>query len=68
MKPFYVKDAVAACGGRYVGPEAGLTREVRFVTSDSRTAEAGALFVAFKGERVDGHRFMADCLSKGAAC
>ena len=68
MKPFYVKDAVAACGGRYVGPEDALMREVRFVTSDSRTAAEGALFVAFVGERVDGHRFMADCLKKGAAC
>ena len=65
MKPFYVKDAVAACGGRYVGPEDALMREVRFVTSDSRTAAEGALFVAFVGERVDGHRFMADCLKNG---
>ena len=68
MKPFYVKDAEAACGGRYVGPEDALMREVRFVTSDSRTAAEGALFVAFVGEHVDGHRFMADCLKKGAAC
>lgn len=69
MKPFRLKDAVAACGGRYVGPDAALENEVRFVTSDSRTAGEGALFVAFRGERVDGHRFMADCLKKGAvAC
>ena len=67
MKPFYLKDAVAACGGRYVGDEAALAREVSFVTSDSRTAAPGALFVAFRGERVDGHDFMADCLAKGAA-
>ena len=67
MKPFALRDAVRACGGRYVGPEAALDREVTFVTSDSRTAAPGALFVAFKGERVDGHRFMADCLGKGAA-
>ncbi len=69
MKPFLLRDAVYACGGRYVGPEAALDREVSFVTSDSRTAAPGALFVAFKGERVDGHAFMADCLKKGAvAC
>lgn len=69
MKPFLLKDAVAAAGGRYVGPEAALESEVTFVTSDSRTAAPGALFVAFKGERVDGHAFMADCLKKGAvAC
>lgn len=69
MKPFLLKDAVNACGGRYVGPEAALNREVSFVTSDSRTAGPGALFVAFRGERVDGHAFMAECLKKGAvAC
>ena len=69
MKPFLLKDAVNACGGRYVGPEAALDQEITFVTSDSRTAGPGALFVAFRGERVDGHAFMADCLKKGAvAC
>lgn len=69
MKPFLLREAVAACGGRYVGPEAALGREVTFVTSDSRTAGPGALFVSFKGERVDGHTFMAECLKKGAvAC
>ena len=69
MKPFLLKDAVAACNGRLVGDAAALEREVRFVTSDSRTAAPGALFVAFVGERVDGHSFMADCLKKGAvAC
>ena len=68
MKPFLVKDAVSACGGRFVGDETALAREVTFVTSDSRTAAPGALFVAFKGARVDGHDFMAGCLEKGAAC
>ena len=69
MKPFYLKDAVAACGGRYVGPESALDQTVSLVTSDSRSAGPRALFVAFKGERVDGHSFMADCLKKGAvAC
>ena len=69
MKPFRLKEAVAACEGRYVGPEAVLDSEVTFVTSDSRTAAPGALFVAFRGERVDGHDFMAQCLQKGAvAC
>ena len=68
MKPFLLKDALAACGGRYMGDEAALEREVTFVTSDSRTAGPGALFVAFKGARVDGHDYMAGCLEKGAVC
>ena len=67
MKPFLLRDALNASGGRWFGPEAALEREVTFVTNDSRTAGPGALFVAFRGERVDGHQFMADCLAKGAA-
>ncbi len=37
------------------------------VAIDSRVASAGELFVAFKGEKLDGHRFVADALSRGAA-
>ena len=69
MKSLLLKQAVAAIGGRYVGDSAALEREIAFVTSDSRTAAPGALFIAFKGARVDGHDFMAGCLEKGAvAC
>lgn len=69
MKPFTLRDAVRVVGGRYVGPEDALDRQITFVTSDSRTAAPGALFVAFRGERVDGHDFMVPCLEKGAiAC
>ena len=68
MKPFLLRDAVNATGGRFYGDEAALDREVTFVTSDSRTAAPGALFVAFKGARVDGHDFMRGCLERGAVC
>jgi UDP-N-acetylmuramoyl-tripeptide--D-alanyl-D-alanine ligase len=37
------------------------------VSTDSRGALAGALFVPLVGERFDGHRFLADALSAGAA-
>ena len=33
---------------------------------DSRQAEPGAMFVAFEGERVDGHDYVADAFSRGA--
>ena len=67
MKPFSLKDAVQATGGRYFGSEEALNREITFVTSDSRTAAEGGLFVAFKGARADGHDFMAGCIAKGCA-
>ena len=55
--------------GRYFGNEAELESDIDRVTSDSRTAGTGALFIALKGTRVDGHDFMAGCIRAGAvAC
>jgi len=36
------------------------------VSTDSRTARAGDLYVALVGERFDGHDFVADALARGA--
>jgi UDP-N-acetylmuramoyl-tripeptide--D-alanyl-D-alanine ligase len=43
---------------------------VRFgeVVTDSSKVKPGAVFVALKGERFDGHRFVGDALKRGAAC
>jgi len=43
--------------------------EVRFlsVSTDSRTLEPGALFVALRGERFDGHEFLDAVRERGAA-
>ena len=68
MKSFTVAQLVEATGGRYYGDEAALNHEITFVTSDSRQAAPGALFIAFVGARVDGHNFMAGCLKNGAVC
>ena len=47
---------LARCGeGRLVGDD----RVVRFHLDDSRSLPAGALFVALRGERFDGHEFAA---------
>ena len=37
------------------------------VISDSRALEPGALFVALRGERFDGHQFVPEALERGAA-
>lgn len=39
----------------------------RGVSTDSRTVERGDLFVALRGERFDGHRFLANAAARGAA-
>ncbi len=41
--------------------------EIHGVTIDSRKINKGNLFVPFKGEQVDGHRFVEDALQQGAA-
>ena len=38
------------------------------VSIDSRVVRPGELFVAIKGERFDGHEFVAQAFSRGAYC
>lgn len=40
---------------------------IRNIVADSRQAGPGALFVAYRGVEVDGHRFLADAVRRGAA-
>lgn len=40
---------------------------VTAITDDSRAVQAGSLFVAVKGEQVDGHRYLSSALAAGAA-
>ena len=42
--------------------------EVISLTADSRSVEAGALFVAIRGTTHDGHRFLEDAMRRGAVC
>ncbi len=53
-----------AAGGSVVG-DGGVT--IRDVTHDSRLAGPGVLFVAVRGLSVDGHRYVPDAVSAGAA-
>ena len=41
-------------------------QDVYGVSTDSRTVQAGSVFVALRGERFDGHRFVADAIRRGA--
>jgi UDP-N-acetylmuramoyl-tripeptide--D-alanyl-D-alanine ligase len=49
--------------GHLLGSDASVTG----VQIDSRKIKPGDLFVAFKGERVDGHDYLADAEARGAA-
>jgi UDP-N-acetylmuramoyl-L-alanyl-D-glutamate--2,6-diaminopimelate ligase len=41
--------------------------EITKIASDSRQVEPGALFVAYQGVSVDGHRFISQAITRGAA-
>jgi len=62
-----IHEAATICGGSLFPPE---TKDLRLgrVIIDSRLVEAGDLFVAYRGERADGHDYMKTALEKGAAC
>ena len=68
MKPFTLSEIAAACGGTYVGDEALREATVTSVERDSRQIKDGSLFLAIKGERVDGHDFIKKCYDSGAVC
>ncbi len=68
MKHFTLDEIAIACGGKYVGDEAMKNTAITSVERDSRQIKNGSLFLAIKGERVDGHDFIEKCFADGAVC
>lgn len=67
MKTMTLKKAAESCGGKLIGctnDELGISRAM----IDSRAIEPGDLFVAYRGEKTDGHRYIQSALEKGAVC
>ena len=58
-----LEDAALMAGGRASGGNPALAG----VSTDSRSLRAGELFVALRGERFDGHGFLAQAKQAGAA-
>ncbi len=65
MIPVSVADLASAVGGTVAGAEPDAVVSAP-ATIDSRTVEQGGLFVAFPGEHVDGHDFVAAATQAGA--
>ena len=65
MKELTLKQIAEIVGGT-VRPEHAAVR-VQGVQSDSRLVKTGELFIALKGERTDGHRYLRAALAAGAA-
>lgn len=67
MEHMTLENIAKACGGAYHGSQEAAGREVTAVVTDSRQVTEGALFIAIRGERVDGHRFILQTQQSGAA-
>ncbi len=69
MEPMTLKELLDATGGRQLGTPLALDTVFTSVETDSRAVRPGALFVALRGERTDGHRYITSALESGAvAC
>lgn len=68
MKKFTLEEIAAACGGTYIGDENLKQTVITSVERDSRQIKDGSMFLAIKGEKVDGHKFIEKCFESGAVC
>ncbi|MBQ1846842.1 MAG: UDP-N-acetylmuramoyl-tripeptide--D-alanyl-D-alanine ligase [Clostridia bacterium] len=60
-----VKEIAGLCGGAVYGDENAV---VTNVVTDSRCAVKGSMFVALRGERTDGNKYIESAIDLGAAC
>lgn len=70
MKELTIREIIKATNARLLAagePERLMERRVSHVTQDSREVRQGSLFVPMKGEKRDGHDFIAQCFAQGAA-
>ena len=68
MFGFSVSEAAAICGGPVYHLTEANNTEITGIAIDSRKVFPGTLFVAYRGEKTDGHLYIASALQKGAAC
>ena len=68
MKKFTLEEIAIACSGQFVGTDEQKNLCITSVERDSREIKDGSLFLAIKGERVDGHDYIEKCYQSGAIC
>ncbi len=68
MRNMTLRNIAQACRGTYFGKHELFNTEVSDVVLDSRKVGTGTLFIATKGERVDGHDFVNSSFEAGAVC
>lgn len=66
MKNMTLLNIANACNGKLISGNHDCHREVKGVVMDSRLVKKDYLFIASKGERVDGHDYIKEAFKKGA--
>ena len=66
MNGMTIGEMLRACRGEWQGNEETLTKAPSSIVTDSRQAREGSLFLALRGEKTDGHKYIPDVLQKGA--
>ena len=56
------------CGGELYDFTGNLGCEFEYVCTDSREADENTMFIATRGERVDGHDYISDAITRGCRC
>ncbi|MGI6012167.1 MAG: UDP-N-acetylmuramoyl-tripeptide--D-alanyl-D-alanine ligase [Ruminococcus sp.] len=68
MKNLSLRNIAKACRGTLHGSGEVLDTCVKSITTDSRKAEEGCLFIPIVGARADGHDYIGQVMEKGALC
>jgi UDP-N-acetylmuramoyl-tripeptide--D-alanyl-D-alanine ligase len=66
MKALTLMEVRQAVGGRALNALGAGVKPVNIVTTDSRQIAAGSVFVALRGEKFDGHRYLSQAAAGGA--
>ena len=64
MRNLTLKNIARVCGGTYFGTKEAEEKEIAGAVIDSRQVQKDYLFIAVKGERVDGHTFIPSVFDK----
>lgn len=65
---FSIKRIADAVSGELVNCDEILEQTISAVSTDTRTISDGAVFVALKGEKLDGHKYIDAAVKGGAVC
>ena len=66
MRNMTPENMARVTAGELLGPETLYQTEITDVVTDSRKIQSGCLFAAIRGERADGHAFIAQTIRDGA--